>query len=222
MKGILQLPYYNCWQRYAKAIKIICAHAISKTNIIAADDLLQQYCNNFEQLCGSASCTISMRKHLHLMKCMYDYGPIYSFWCFPLERFNGQLDSFQTNSKNVELQIMRKILRSQTISSLPTAEEEILLSVPLPPISRTRYHQLLQLQTATLPLSTFAFAMLDSDFGTYIDTHKAKAVQTVLSAVDQQNLLRMYEATAQESHLTGKLCRSSRAKTSCFKCKVCS
>ena len=88
LKGILPLPYFNCWQTYVKAIKLLCSHVISRANI-AADALLQAYFKEFEQLFGSEACTINMHKHLHLMKCMFDFGPIYSFWCFPFERFNG-------------------------------------------------------------------------------------------------------------------------------------
>ena len=38
-----------------------------------------------------------MHLHLHLKECMLDYGPVYSFWCFSFERFNGILGKFNNN-----------------------------------------------------------------------------------------------------------------------------
>lgn len=194
LKGILPLPFYNCWQKFVKAIKLLCSHAISRANINDADAMLQEYCEEFELLFGSEACTINMHKHLHLMECMFDYGPIYSFWCFPFERFNGQLESYHTNSKNIEVQIVKKFLRSQAVMSLPTGEQEPPSSVPLPPIGKARYQQLMQLQTAALPLGTFAFSIHDSDFGTCIDIDRTKVKYEFLSATDRQHLLKLYES----------------------------
>lgn len=77
--------------------------------------------------------------------------------------------------------------------TLPTAQQEPFSSVPPPPIRKTCYQQLLHIQKGTLPLSTFAFAMHDSDFGTYVNLDRAKIKYTVLSAMDQRHLLEMYE-----------------------------
>lgn len=192
-KGILPVPYFNCWQKFVKAIKLLCSHAISRADIIFADALLQEYCEDFEQLFGCEACTINMHKHLHLKKCMFDFGPIYSFWCFPFERFNGQLESYHTNSKNIEVQIARKFLRTQAVMSLPTAEQEPPSSVPMTPISKECYQRLLHLQTAALPLSTFAFSIHDIDFRTCVDIDTNKVKHVCLSAADQQHLLKLYE-----------------------------
>lgn len=102
LQGLLPSPYYNCWQKYVRACKLLCAHAITRSDITTADRLLQEYCEEFQHIFGNESCTMNMHKHLHLTQCMFDYGPIYGFWCFPFERFNGQLESCHTNNKNVE------------------------------------------------------------------------------------------------------------------------
>ena len=46
---------------------------------------------NFCRLFGKEFCTLNMHENFDLMECMLDYGPIYGFWCFFFERFNGQL-----------------------------------------------------------------------------------------------------------------------------------
>ena len=60
-----------------------------------------------------------MHMHLHLRQCLFDYGPIYGFWCFPYERYNGKLGDYATNRKGIEMQIAKKFLRHHFLRSLP-------------------------------------------------------------------------------------------------------
>ena len=53
--------------------------------------------------------------HSHLADCILDYGPVYSFWLFSFERYNGILGGYSTNNKSVELQLIRKFLRDQLL-----------------------------------------------------------------------------------------------------------
>lgn len=70
-----------------------------------------------------------MHLHLHLKQCLFDYGPVHSFWCFPFERFNGIFESFNKNWICPELQIMTKffnyqesVIMSKVSSELPHFE----------------------------------------------------------------------------------------------------
>jgi hypothetical protein len=53
--------------------------------------------------------------HTHLVDCVLDYGPVYSF---TFEQYNGILGNYSTNNKSIELQIMRKFLRDQNLSAM--------------------------------------------------------------------------------------------------------
>ena len=55
---------------------------------------------------------------MHLADCVLDYGPVYSFWLFSFERYNGILGKYPTNNKSVELQMMRKFTRDQDLDDL--------------------------------------------------------------------------------------------------------
>src|SRR2546429_8963921 len=44
-----------------------------------------------EEKYGKGKITPNLHLSLHLCKCTYDYGPLYSFWCFLFERMNGFL-----------------------------------------------------------------------------------------------------------------------------------
>ena len=60
--------------------------------------------------------------HLHLKDSVLNYGPVYGFWCYPFERFNGILGNFQKNWLSPELQMFKKFLTFQDLllSDLPS------------------------------------------------------------------------------------------------------
>ena len=60
-----------------------------------------------------------MHLHTHLVDCVLDYGPVYSFWLFCFKGYNGILGEYGTNQCAVEIQVMRKFLSSQFIKDLP-------------------------------------------------------------------------------------------------------
>ena len=71
--------------------------------------LLLEFCT-FESLHGSEIVTPNMHLHTHLLDCIKDYGPIYSFWLFSFERYNGMLGVYKTNQRSIELQLMRRFM----------------------------------------------------------------------------------------------------------------
>ena len=58
-------------------------------------------CKLFEHLYGTTKCTPNMHLSCHLVECTRDYGPVYSFWCFSFERYNGILGSYHKNNHNI-------------------------------------------------------------------------------------------------------------------------
>jgi len=64
-----------------------------------------------------------MHLHCHLKECIEDYGPIYSFWCFAFERYNGILGSTATNNRSIEIQLMRKLMSEQFVSNVALPED---------------------------------------------------------------------------------------------------
>ena len=57
------------------------------------------FCETFQNLYGTASCTINLHLHCHLAECLHDYGPAYDTWCFSFERLNGILGRMPSNIK---------------------------------------------------------------------------------------------------------------------------
>lgn len=63
--------------------------------------------------------TPNMHLHMHLLDCVLDYGPVYAFWLFSFERYNGILGDYGTNQRATELQLMRKFTTNQFMKDLP-------------------------------------------------------------------------------------------------------
>lgn len=82
---------------------------------------------SFETLYGKKRVTPNMHLHAHLKDCILDFGPIYSFWLFSFERYNGMLGKLPNNKKNIEPQIMRRFCTESIILNLekPTEHEEV-------------------------------------------------------------------------------------------------
>ncbi len=120
-----QLPdaHYRCWLKFVKACKILCQPMIRISDVGIAHDLLVKFCCDVERIYGKERITPNMHMHTHLADCILDYGPIYSFWLFSFERYNGILGNYYTNNNSIELQIMRKFIRDQNIRDFAFPEE---------------------------------------------------------------------------------------------------
>ena len=118
LKGILPQNHFICWLLYVRACKILIPRTILKQSATTADEYLVKFCKMFETLYGTEHCTINMHLHLHIKDVVLDYGPVYSFWCFSFERFNGILGNYYTNNLNIESQFMKKFMLQQNSMSM--------------------------------------------------------------------------------------------------------
>jgi len=56
--------------------------------------------------------------HCRLKECIFDVSPLYSFWCFSFERYNGILEKMQKSWNAPELQlIIHKFSNLQTLAA---------------------------------------------------------------------------------------------------------
>ena len=123
LKDQLPSEHLQCWLLYVRACSILLSTAVTKEHVATADAYLTQFCKVFLRLYGGKHCTINMHLHLHLNDCILDYGPVYIFWCFSFERFNGILRSYYTNKHNIETQFMKKFLQHQASMLLQLPQE---------------------------------------------------------------------------------------------------
>ena len=123
LHGLLPEEHLNCWHTFVMACRLLTVPTLSCADLTKADMLLLKFCRQFEVLYGKDYVRINMHLHCHLKECVEDYGPVYSFWCFAFERFNGVLGSTVTNNRSIEIQLMRKFLSEQFVSNVALPED---------------------------------------------------------------------------------------------------
>ncbi|XP_048254385.1 uncharacterized protein LOC125381544 [Haliotis rufescens] len=123
LKDVISDDHLECWRNFVLACRYLCCRVLTENDIKMADLLLISFCENFERLYGRDRVTPNMHLHGHLIECVQDFGPIYSFWLFSFERFNGMLGDYTTNKKSVELQLMRRFVSHSHLLGLVLDDE---------------------------------------------------------------------------------------------------
>ena len=108
LKDLIKRQHFNMWQVFVRACYLLINTSISRDEVKQAHDLLILFCKTFQSLLGREHCTPNMHMHLHLASCVKDYGPIYSFWCYSFERYNGILGCYHTNNHAITITLARK------------------------------------------------------------------------------------------------------------------
>ena len=123
LRDILPQENLECWRHFVLACRYLCRHTITSTDIRIADALLLQFCRRCELLYGKSCITPNMHMHAHLRECLQDFGPVYGFWLFSFERYNGILGHLPTNNRCVEIQLLERFLEDNYIRTSELPEE---------------------------------------------------------------------------------------------------
>ena len=131
LKGVIADKHLQCWQTFVLACRYLCKSTISFVDLQKADLLLLKFCKQFEKLYGKKAITPNMHLHCHLKDIIIDHGPVYSFWCFSFERYNGIMGNIFTNKRSLELQLMRKLMVQRFLDNtkLPSHYQEDFLGL---------------------------------------------------------------------------------------------
>lgn len=112
----------ECWRHFVLASRLLCKRKLSNNDITLIDLLLLRFCTKVEHLYGTEAITPNMHMHGHL-KGLLDYGPVYSFWLFGFERYNGILGNQPNNNRVIEPQLMQRFIRDNSAFSFDFPEE---------------------------------------------------------------------------------------------------
>ena len=150
--GILSSNHLENWRHFVLACRILCQHSLTVEQVTLADALLLKFCRRTEQLYGQPAMTPNMHMHCHLRNCLLDFGPVYSFWCFSYERYNGILRNQPSSNREIEPQLLMRFLADNAAYSLACPshfqEDFVVASLPSPRLVGSL------LQTSTPELST--------------------------------------------------------------------
>ncbi|VDI83493.1 Hypothetical predicted protein [Mytilus galloprovincialis] len=123
LKGVIPSEDFEVWRKFVLASRCITTKTITTVDILKYEKLILEFCSRFERIYGDTKVTPNMHLHYHMADCIRDYGPVYSFWLFSFERYNGHRGSLPNNSRSIELQIMRRFLRDSFVNCLQVPSE---------------------------------------------------------------------------------------------------
>ncbi|KII86134.1 hypothetical protein PLICRDRAFT_115269 [Plicaturopsis crispa FD-325 SS-3] len=89
-------------------VRILASRQISMAQARVGQDFLSQYCRSLKLL--GISTTINHHLAMHYLKFIKLFGPIYAWWLFAFERFNGMLEKVKHNGHDggrMELTLLR-------------------------------------------------------------------------------------------------------------------
>ena len=112
---LLPHEHYTPWCIFSRACALLCRPYLHEIEVDEA--LLLTFCTGFQQLYGAEACTLSLHMQCHLKECIFDMGPLYSFWCFSFECYNGILEKMQKSWNASELQLIHKFSNLQTLAA---------------------------------------------------------------------------------------------------------
>ncbi|KAK2555733.1 hypothetical protein P5673_022297 [Acropora cervicornis] len=117
--NILPKSDLELWRDFVMACSFLCSPILTEAKAMLAHSHLLKFCNCFEEIYGKDKVTPNMHLHTHLLDYVLDYGPVYAFWLFSFERYNGILGDYGTNQRAVEIRLMRKFQSNQVIKDIP-------------------------------------------------------------------------------------------------------
>lgn len=129
LRDILPDDHYQMLAHFSLACSLLCRPFITRSEINRGDEALMQFCEAFQWIFGHSKVTPNMHLHGHLRDCLFNMGPVYSFWCFSFERYNGILENMQKNWISPEIQFMKKFVMLQALSvvDLPSSVSKDIL-----------------------------------------------------------------------------------------------
>ncbi|OAD66773.1 hypothetical protein PHYBLDRAFT_152043 [Phycomyces blakesleeanus NRRL 1555(-)] len=118
LKDALPEDDYKNWTLFVKTCQKLTGPSVTYSEIDSAHQLLREFGKEWETLYGESSITPNMHLHMHLRESMLNFGPVYAFWLYSFERYNGKLKNIKTNHRNgLEVTFMRVFLEKAFIGS---------------------------------------------------------------------------------------------------------
>ncbi|OAD74342.1 hypothetical protein PHYBLDRAFT_144789 [Phycomyces blakesleeanus NRRL 1555(-)] len=100
LKAVLPTEMFNNWISFVNACRNIVKPSITFSDLNDAHQFLQEFCNECKRIYTANVLTCNMHLHLHLCKTICDFGPVYGYWLFGFEQYNGLLKNVSTNRKD--------------------------------------------------------------------------------------------------------------------------
>ena len=120
LRDLIGKEHYECWHSFVLACRVLSFPVLSYMEIKKAD-LILNFCHEVEIPYGKQEVSPNMHLHGHLIECVQEYVPMFGFWQFSFERYNGMLGKFPNNQKHIEVQLMRHFEIEMQLHPLPVS-----------------------------------------------------------------------------------------------------
>ena len=111
LSKVLPSDHFNNWMRFVDACRLLAKPSIRLDEMDLAHDNLVKFCQGCERLYSREFITPNMHLHGHLRDTVADFGPVYAFWLFGFERYNGHLTNVKNNKKgSFEITLMKRFI----------------------------------------------------------------------------------------------------------------
>ncbi|KAG1439464.1 hypothetical protein G6F56_012289 [Rhizopus delemar] len=84
---------------FVDATRLICQPSITVQDLEKADQLMLSFCSQMKDIYGVHKIMSNMHFHMHLKQGILDFGPVYGYWLYNFERYNGDVKMARTNRK---------------------------------------------------------------------------------------------------------------------------
>lgn len=85
----LPQQHYDNFIAFIHTIALLMSNSISLDTLAAAESKLNEFVENYEKIYGKDKMVLNIHSLLHLPVYVKKFGPIHTFWCFPLESLLG-------------------------------------------------------------------------------------------------------------------------------------
>lgn len=120
LDGILKSTYLEHFSLFSHAIFLFSKSSISpaECEFKTAESNLKQFHLEFSKLCGNNNLVYNTHLLTHIPDCVRKFGPLWAFYNFPFEDFNGVLKNYVCGTTDVLQQIVSKYLLTSEMNRL--------------------------------------------------------------------------------------------------------
>jgi hypothetical protein len=121
LKGLLADEYVNHLMKFVVALTLLMRDLISEDEIDRAEKLFKEFCDEAGDLYGKKVYTFNMHLLLHFPQCVRNWGPVWAYSLFQFEDANGRLTQKISGTRQVGMQIAKKICVQEKVLAISSS-----------------------------------------------------------------------------------------------------
>lgn len=87
------------WNHFVDATRHLTKAMVTDEDLVAGQASLLKFAVAMQDMFGYETMKPNLHNAFHILECILDYGPVYVFQLFAMERMNGLLGDYPTNNR---------------------------------------------------------------------------------------------------------------------------